>query len=199
MANIIDTSYFVGDIEVPNSNQPEIEMDLNNSINLYEKEVLIMLLGYSLYKELRAHTIVPGDKFDKLVNGEEFSFTFNGVTVENKWDGLKGENKKSLIAYYVYFMHRRKRASYNAGVGQEVEPKTENSQKGSLYTKLVEVWNEFIKMYGDVCYASEPYFINYYVHENDLPSAYNYLVAKRSDFSNWRFTSQEGEINRYGI
>lgn len=203
MANIIDAFYFIGDIEIPNVNQEEIADDLLHSINLYEKEVLISLLGYTLYKELRAHTVVAGDKFDKLINGEDFSFTVNGATVETHWNGLKGENKKSLIAYYVYFMHRRKRASYHAGTGMEVEAKTDNSNKGSLYTKLIEVWNDFITMYEgcgeDILSTLYLYSPNFLYHRDDLPSAYNYLVAKKADFPTWRFESLGGEINRFGI
>lgn len=191
MANLIDISFFVEDIEVPNAAaQAEIKATLEASIVQYEKEVLIDLLGYKLYKELIAHTIVSGDKFDKLVNGEEFTFTFDGEIIETKWEGLKGFSKKSLIAYFVYFMHRKKHQSYNAGVSVEVEADTDNSSKASLYLHLVDIWNEFVYLYGDGCNDE---------HDNADPSAYNYLLAKASDFTNWKFTSQEGEVNRLGI
>jgi len=62
---------------------------------------------------------------------------------------LKGADKKYLVAYYIYFRHRTKRQSYNAGVGIEVEAATDNSKPSSLYVKLIEIWNEFIAMYGD--------------------------------------------------
>lgn len=202
MANIIDISYFVGDIEIPNISQEEIEADVNNSITIYEKEVLIALLGYPMYKELRAATPAPGDKWYKLINGEEFTFTVDGQEVNTKWDGLKGEEKKSLIAYYVYFMHRRKRQSYNAGVGIEVEADTDNSKPSSLYVRLVDVWNGFVKMYGFDCYVEDDdfgYNLDYYQHYNDEPSAYNYLLAKKADFTNWKFKSQGGEIDRFGL
>jgi hypothetical protein len=166
-----------------------------------------------MYKELQTIVVVPGDKWDKLINGEEFSFTPAGSPeVTTKWEGLKGKDKKSLIAYYIYFMHRRKRASYNAGVNIEVEAKTDNSIQASLYTKLTETWNEFIAMYGIVdCWNSYHHFIyavpadpaNYqypYSYWNEYPaSALNYLIAKQADFPDWRFTSEGGEINRYGL
>lgn len=202
MANIIDTSFFVGDIEIPNTNQPEIKVDVENSIKLYEKEVLVDLLGYSLYKELQTWLAAPvsDDKFYKLVNGEDFSFSVDGRVVETHWDGLKGENKKSLIAYFVYFMHRSKRKSYMAGTQQEVSPTSENNEAASLYDKLVPIWNEFVKMYGDECdyFYSWNDLQNSY-HSNDAPSAFNYLLAKKDDFPNWRFKDQGGEINTFGI
>lgn len=200
MANIIDTSFFVEDIEIPNVAQAPIRAKLENSIKLYEKEVLISLLGYPMWKDLFASGYVDGDasKWDKLVNGEEFSFELNGRTVTTYWEGLKGLEKKSLIAYYVYFMHRRKEASYMSGIGTEVKADTENSTMDDLHAKLVYVWNEFIKMYGDVCGDMDGFILNPQ-HENGEPSAYNYLLAKSSDFTNWRFTVMGGEINRFGI
>jgi hypothetical protein len=199
MANIIDTSFFVGDIEIANVNQEEIAADLNQSIKTYEREVLIQLLGYTLYKELAAATPVTGDKWDKLINGEDFSYTLNGRTVETNWPGLKGYEKKSPIAYYVYFMHRRKRSSYNAGVGQEVEPKTDNSIKGNLYAKLVFIWNEFIAMYGGECVDKDSLVAHYSYDENYVNCAYNYLLAKKADFTTWKFLNLGGKINIFGI
>lgn len=194
MANLIDATYFVGDIEIPNIAQAPVAADLLKSITLHEKEVLIDLLGYTLYKELQVAIALPytaGDKWGKLINGEEFSFELDGETINTKWDGLKGFEKKSLIAYNIYFYHRRKRASYMSGSKTEVEAESENSVKTSLSEKLIYIWNEFENMYGDSCVEGQ--------HDNDAPSAYNYLLAKSDDFPNWKFTSQGGEINRFGI
>lgn len=199
MPNIIDTSYFVGDIEIPNLNQPENAAEVTRSIVTYEKEVLIALLGYTLYKELLANIASPAGKWVGLIDGEEFSFTLNGQTVNTKWEGLKGENKKSLIAYYVYFSHRQKKASYNTDVGIEVEGSTENSVTTSLAEKLIPIWNEFVKMYGGEFTEDEWIVANYPVDEECLSSAYNYLLAKKTDFPTWKFTTQGGEINRFGI
>lgn len=199
MANLIDATYFEGEIEIPNTNQPEVETDLNNSIVRWEREVLIQLLGYTLYTELMAAVALPyiaGDKWDKLINGEDFTFELNGQTVTTKWEGLLGFEKKSLIAYYVYFMHRRRRATYTA-VGNEVQSKTDNSEKVSAYHKMVEVWNEFIAMYGNVCSVGASQ--NSYYHEDVLPSAYNYLLAKKTDFPNWIYTDMGGRLNKMGI
>ena len=242
MANLIDPTYFIGEIEIANANQEEIATDLLHSISLYEKEVLTDLLGYGMYKDMQAATPVEGDKWYKLINGEEFSYTPSGsVEVVTKWEGLKGENKKSLIAYYIYFRHRTKRQSYNAGVGIEVEAATDNSKPSSLYVKLIEIWNEFVNMYGltecdyfapseevvsayptgwnypphtypadyndPLSYHSEvppiayPSMYNsYYVNYAQYPaSAFNYLLSKQADFPNWKYRSQGGEINRFGL
>jgi hypothetical protein len=193
MANVIDTSYFVGDIEIPNIAQPEISTDVTNSIKVFEKEVLIALLGYPMWKDLQAALASPvsGDKWDKLLNGGEFTFSFEGEIKTRYWEGLKGLEKKSLIAYFVYFMHRRKRATYMSGVNTEVEADSENSTRTTPIDRLIYVWNEFLDMYGDSCSEGQ--------HENDAPSAYNYILAKTADFPNWEFKSQGRKINRFGI
>ena len=206
MANLIDTTYFIEEIEIPNANQDEIEEDVTGSITQYEREVLVSLLGYPLYKLLRDSAFVDGDAsiWDKLVNGDDFSFTLNSQTVELRWDGLRGFEKKSLIAYYVYYMHRRKRASYHAGTGIEVEAASDNAAPASVYHKMVEVWNEFVNMYGDPTddygYVIDiPAELDNYTHHNNLASAYNYLLAKKADFPTWKFKSQGGELNRFGF
>lgn len=201
MANLIDITYFVEDIEIPNVGRPEIAATITASITQYEREVLIDLLGYSLYNDLQAAIALPyasGDKWDKLINGEDFSYTLNGETINVRWEGLKGLNKKSLVAYYVYFFHRRKRASYMAGSDAEVQAKAENSENVPLFEKLTYIWNEFIVMYGDECVEGQR-DNSYYYHNNFVPSAYNYLLAKKVDFPTWVFTSQGGELNRWGI
>jgi len=201
MANLIDATYFVDDIEVPNVAQAPVAADLLKSITVYEKEVLIDLLGYALYTDLQAAIALPyttGDKWDKLINGDEFSFTLNGETISVKWEGLLGFQKKSLIAYYVYFLHRRKRASYMSGSKTEVEADAENSVNVQLHDKLTYIWNEFVKLYGDECVEGQRANTSYY-HNSVEPSAYNYLLAKRADFPTWVFTGQGGEINRFGI
>jgi hypothetical protein len=206
MANLIDTTYFIEEIEIPNVNQTEIEDDVTGSITQYEREVLISLLGNALYVELRDSAFVDGDAsiYDKLVNGDDFSYTLNSQTVELRWDGLRGFEKKSLIAYYVYYMHRRKRASYHAGTGIEVEAASDNAKPAQVYHKMVEVWNEFINMYGDPTdeYGNVqdiPNVLDNYTHHNNLASAYNYLLAKKADFPTWKFNSMGGELNRFGI
>lgn len=199
MANIIDTSYFVEDIELPNVAQPVIATKVTNSIKTYEKEVLISLLGYPMYKDLLVNIAAVSGKWYALINGEEFTFTLNGQTITAYWEGLKGFEKKSLIAYYVYFMHRRKEASYMAGVGTEVKADTENSSMDDLHAKLVFIWNEFVRMYGDSCVNEDAVNADGYTHENAEPSAYNYLLAKKLDFTNWKFERQGGEINMFDI
>jgi hypothetical protein len=197
MANIIDTTYFVNEIEIANVNQNPVKADLINSIKLYEKEVLVMLLGYPLYVELMTNLATSGDKWDKLLNGEDFSFILDGVTINTRWEGLKGVDKVSVLAYYIYYKHREKRASYTAGLATEVEASTENAKPTAMYHKMVDVWNRFIDMYGQTW---DDYFYPESAYPTDaLPSAYNYLLAKKADFPTWQYQDLGGYLNKFGI
>src|SRR5690606_13606837 len=113
---------------------------------------------------------------------------YNNATYPVKWEGLKGANKRSLIAYYVYFHSRVRRISYDAGTGAEVKPESDNSVRVSKDYKLVKAWNTFVELYGSeyVRVTTPPTF---YKVCNLLPSAYNYLLANVDDFPLWRFSS----------
>jgi len=53
MAQLIDTTYFIGQISLPGSVLSGTLADINPYIVKYEREALIDLLGYTLYKELK--------------------------------------------------------------------------------------------------------------------------------------------------
>ena len=99
MANIIDSTYFTGEILL--TNKDALATDLTQAINQYEKEILISLLGYKLYKLMSASPTV--EPYKSLIEGAEFDLTFAGITQTLKWEGLKNSAKISLIAYYVYY------------------------------------------------------------------------------------------------
>jgi hypothetical protein len=186
MANIIDYTYFINEISIPIKSTAALNGAINDSISLYEDEVLKLLLGYKLWKEMKAaydasvatvSTPLP-TKWDRFINGAEFDYTIDGETYTDKWVGLKNASKTSLIANYVYFFHRRNNVSQNSGIGETVS-KAENSVIINPYVKCVIAWNKMIDMYGELdCFGTtEP-----------LPSAYNFLTANSSDYPDWKFT-----------
>ncbi len=84
-------------------------------------------------------------KWANFINGAEFEFEFNGETITDKWIGLKNTSKRSLIANYVYFFHRRNNVSQNSGVGETVST-TENSKVINPMAKLHDAWNKMIDL-----------------------------------------------------
>jgi hypothetical protein len=195
--SLIDTTYFVRDINVPISSTAGLNGGINDSIDLYEPEVLKKLLGFRLYKEMMTawdayealESVALSDKWDALINGAEFSFDLNGITVYEQWDGLRNTLKKSLIANYVYFQHRKNNVSQFDGMN-ETQSVNENTTPVSPRFKMINAWNKFVDMYGEGNYLSSN-DSSFYDFVNDKPSAYNFLLANISDYENWVFTPMQ--------
>jgi hypothetical protein len=174
-----------------------------NSILRYENEILKKLLGYELWKEFTDALL--GDPIDQkwtdLKHGADFSFELNGQTINTHWNGLVNSDKISLIAYYVYYNHRINHESEYTGIG-EVESKAENSKRVSPLYKLVNVHSQMLDLYGKVpVMAKKDYtFLNNaeYIHFNNEPSAYNFLLANVTDYPSWVF-SAIGNVNSFDI
>ena len=104
----IDSTYFTGEIFIPNASS---DTKLTAAITQYEKEILMKLLGYPLYKALQADLVLgepQTQKYIDLVDGKEFTHTFDGVEYTLKWEGLRNSGKLSLIDYYVYHEYVRR-------------------------------------------------------------------------------------------
>ena len=193
MANLIDYTYFINENSLPVKSTLALNGAITDSITLYEEGVLKLLVGYKEWKSMKAAydasvATVPvalPTKWANFINGAEFEFTVNGVTVIDKWIGLKNTSKKSLIANYVYFFHRRNNVSQNNGVGETVSM-TENSKVISPTAKLYDAWNKMIDMYGESNYYGTDNTT--YIHSNEKPSAYNFLLANVADYPDWKFT-----------
>lgn len=84
---LIDRSYFVGDINIPNTDRIEIQERLDLFIETYESELLPDLLGYPLYKAfMQGLQGAPVDqKWTDLLEGVEYTNQSNRLT---KWRGL---------------------------------------------------------------------------------------------------------------
>lgn len=209
--SLIDTSYFVKDISIPNLD--EIPNSIRTYIERFEKEVLIKLLGRPLYNDfisgLEATTIEQ--KWIDLRDGADFTFEFDGRQVVERWNGLINQDKVSLISYYVYEKYRRIEKTTTTGVA-EVRGKVENSEVVNETQKIITAQNRFIDLYGEVRYSidginydyfeSQIFFdkrSNTYDFYNDWPSAFNFLNSRREDdYPNWEF-SPIRRLNEFGL
>jgi uncharacterized protein YciU (UPF0263 family) len=193
MANLIDTTYFVGEISLPGSALSGDYADILPYIAKYEREALIELLGYTLYKELKAEIDADPQvfttKWSRLVNGHEYEIEYLGDTHLVKWNGLVNDDKISLLAYYIYFKYVQFHVTHTSGFGELIQA-AENAAKVSPGQKMVNAWNRFIDLRGR---PSEPE-IN--------PSAYNFLFEFEDDETNgfdlWLFTVHRF-TNNFGI
>lgn len=199
--SLIDNTYFINDISLPSS-VLSTNSNFSGDISRYEPEVLADLLGYDLYKALLADLDGSGNpqtqRFIELIDGAEFSFDFCSQSISTKWEGLRNASKISLISYYVYFKYRSDNDTFY-GSGAQVEANHENSTKVSQYSKLANIYNKFVDLYGASLHNGYTWYDNTgHTHLTDKPSAYNFLLANLASYPEWIFTGKT-KINQYGI
>lgn len=185
--SLIDKTYFTGDINLPSQVLDGDYATITGYITKYEKEVLIMLLGYDLYKELKAEIDegVYSTKWDNFVNGAEYIVEYGSETYTVKWNGLVNTEKVSLIAYYIYYQFIRDNVTDTTIIG-EVLSQSENSTRVTPADKMVSAYNSFVSLYGTL-------------NDGEFhPSSYRYLYENESDYDKWLFTEVK-PINTFGV
>lgn len=151
---LINSSYFIGERNIPNTSQTEVQERLTWFINKYEPQFLLTLFGYEMYKAYEAvstQSPLPSPWLE-LFGGTEY--TLNGKTV--KWWGLvDATSKRSPIANYIYYHFMRDAETTTTGVG-EVKTNPENAVLVSAARKAVLAWNEISdSVCGMISYLNE--------------------------------------------
>ena len=84
---LINSSYFTGDLNIPNAMSPDVASSLNALISKREKEYLIRLLGYELYSAFTVGIAqaTPNQRYLDILIGQQYT-GYNGQT--HRWDGL---------------------------------------------------------------------------------------------------------------
>lgn len=134
---VIDSSYFVGEREVPNisGTHPAATINLevlNRVITVYERDYLVKLLGETLYDEF----------ITDLGTSEAWA---TGLRDELRDSTLK----TSPVADYCYYYWLRKTLS-NTTSGGQTEQTSENSTAVSPMQKMAEAWNSCIRLTVEV-------------------------------------------------
>lgn len=149
IGNIIDATYFVRKINIPNvdatlnpRNAPILER-LNSFISQYEPECLTKILGYNLYNLAK---VEDSQRMSDLLNGAEFT-DVDGVF--RKWNGLKYSPNMSLIAQYVYYKFQEDSATQTTGVSTSTN-NTEGGTSVSPQYKMIDAWNCFSRETKDM-------------------------------------------------
>ena len=174
MANLIDRTYFVGEINLPPNVLQGVPASIDSYITRYEREVLEMLLGYDLYKLLKAEidAAVYTTIWDNLVNGAEYVSGSNTY----KWRGLINDDKQSMIAYYVYYQFVKDNINTLESIGT-VTGMSENSSRVPADGLLIKAWNNFVDQY---ILATE------------------FMLINHSDYPLWRISDVQ-HMNIFGI
>lgn len=88
--SFIDASYFVGNLNIPNSDQLSVLQNISWFIKKYEPEFLLRAMGYPLYKVFAEGMNVippatPSTRYLDILYGKEYTNVYGLVT---KWNGL---------------------------------------------------------------------------------------------------------------
>ena len=218
MATIIDNTYFEkGWLFIPNNKDinaapvgsPTIDSELDLFRIEYERELLINALGVTLYNELQAEIdgTLTTQKWIDLVNGKDYAI--NGKT--KRWNGLKGANSQSLIAFYVYCQYlRNDNSTYlTTGIGQST---ANNAERSDPAPKFVKSWNRFLNQYQGKGYnygyptviynRSGMVGLDYYGSDNVEVNMFQFLTDQNeltpTDFPDFEFKFYE-TYNTMGI
>lgn len=140
---IIDSSYFVGENNIPNTGHADVVGTVNNLIETYEKEYLQNILGYELFKLYTAAIAepMPAPKWIAIRDGKEYT-ALDGRLYQ--WKGLKNATFESPVADYVFYKWLKKTHSQVTGNGV-VKTDNENSSAYSPARKMSDVWNAMVE------------------------------------------------------
>lgn len=137
--SLIDSTYFFGNVSLPNMTDARRIDVVNYFIGIYEPMFLLKLFGYPLYKAYTAANADP--RFVSIISGVEFT-DINGNLA--KWNGLVRTNpiKQSIIANYVWYWMKRYTSTQTSEVGEFIPIPAEGTQVVSPRKKMASVWNE---------------------------------------------------------
>jgi hypothetical protein len=138
---LIDKSYFVGEINIPDTSNASVLERLNFLIVKYEGQLLRDLLGNALYAAYTTGigAATPDAKWTELRDGKTYTDGNGDVQI---WSGFRNSTtKQSLIANYVYYWWQRDKASHTTALG-EVKDNTDGGERVSPIDKQVRAWNE---------------------------------------------------------
>lgn len=158
---IIDSTYFIRKINLPQVGTSDGLSDVNSFIEDYEPEYLRKILGYDLWKAFTdgiAGSGEPDARWSALLDGAEFSYNSRSY----KWTGFTA--KPSPISQYIYYMYLENGATDTVLAGTSTG-NTDNATRTAPVMKMVDAWNKMVEL-------------------NIL--LWNYLQANKSTYPEWK-------------
>lgn len=174
---IINASYFVGKINLPQVGDSAGLANVQLFINQYEPEYLQRILGYDLWKVFTEGE--PTDpRWEALLGGEEYI----QYDKTRKFEGLAA--MPSPIAQYIYYHFMEDNAIHTVLTGTTV-PKTANAIPSNPVPKLVQAWNDMVKLNRSLAA-----FLN---AKSDVYPEWNKSYVPTSWVRDWFFYGDSGE------
>lgn len=181
--------------------------ELNYFIEQNERVLLLYFLSVELYEEL----IIALDDLDNAL--DKWKNLVNGVTYtyENEkyiFNGLRGYNKNSLVANYVFCKYLENDESYYSTDGVVVT-KSKKEQGYDPSRKYIDNYNAFLNSYQNDLYNDIPTYyysngilvgVDYYNDKksNNVVTLETFLKHNNSDYEGYEFTRFETK-NSFGI
>ncbi|MCP4984861.1 MAG: hypothetical protein GY928_01990 [Colwellia sp.] len=157
MAYIIDETYFIRELGIPNLTEVDVSATANPFsywIDTEARQLLKLALGFELFTDFDSNVVggvyVPGvTKWDNLVNG--VTYTYKGSTY--RFQGLvftEGTVPRSMLANYVWAKWFKFYMSQLTGMGEQYGSAA-NSFISNGAPREAKVWNDCVQMYnGDI-------------------------------------------------
>lgn len=183
--SLIDTTYFINEINLPTPYNSD-DANLDDFITRFEPDVLDRALGYELSQLVQAYANPGSDqRIIDIVEGKEYTISYNGRDQSVKWKGLVNDDKRSLIAYYVYCYYMRDMITQTTFMG-EMQAVGENATAASARGKINQAWQMLRELYG------------YHGQDQLSASLYVFLTENESDYPEWVFTPI-GSMNSFNL
>jgi hypothetical protein len=133
---LINSSFFVAELNIPNSDDTRVLEKINHFIAKYEPECLLKCFGYSLFKAFGNES---SQRMTDLLEGCEY---VDAVGDTQFWKGLVFEDNRSLIANYIYYHFMESSVTQTTGTSVSLN-KPEAGVNYAPVDKMVSAWNVF--------------------------------------------------------
>lgn len=185
----IDSTFFIGQINIPNSKEPRGKEGVN--IDYYIEKgcylFLYNLLGHKLYAELKSNLDV--DLNLKSDADQKWKDLFYGKTYGDKvFKGLVQNHKTfktSVLANYVFWYWLKDSLSKVSGVGS-ITLEAKNAENASSDNRARDIWNSIVLDVGENK-----------VHNNSFKRVYCHNNTKFTDYSGLSNYSNEVTIKQF--
>jgi hypothetical protein len=139
---LIDSTYFIGEINIAGTNSPAVLESLNLFIGKRETEFLEKVLGYGFANDFAAGLAADPAvaRWTDLKTGAEYN---NECGYLKKWKGFTNAALQSPIANYIYYWYMRDLQTFTSTVG-EMESKSDNAGNADSSTKMIRAYNEAV-------------------------------------------------------
>lgn len=141
---LINSSFFVRDINLVNLTEIRTLERVNSFISKYEPECLKRIFGEALYRKYLSES---SQRMTDLTFGTGY---VSGSNFERYWDGIVHDGNISLVANYVYYYFQKANALQTVGTSTKAS-KSEAGTSESPADKMIAAWQFFASETRAMC------------------------------------------------